>query len=109
MDQRQRLLDFFDTENKRDWEKYRQFLHPDVIWILHSAGIRRICGIEAYLAAMRDAYAGNDNTFVCERLYQGKSGSCIATILVNNLDERSCDVFEFRDGLIYEEHEFILS
>ena len=102
-------MDFFEAENKRDWEKYRQFLHPDVKWFLHSKELHVICGIDAYLSAIIDAYAGNDNTFVCENLYPSNSQNRIAAILINNLNERSCDVFEFKDGLIYEEHEFILS
>lgn len=109
MNNKEKLMAFFAAENKRDWEKYRQFLHPDVKWVLHAKAVRRICGIDAYLTAMMDAYAGNNNTFVCESLYPGNDGNRIAAILINNLNERSCDIFEFKDGLIYEEHEFILS
>ncbi len=109
MNNEERLAAFFEAENKRDWKKYRQFLHPDVKWMLHSKTVHTICGIDAYLAAIIDAYAGNENTFVCENLYPSKGGNRIVTILANNLNERSCDIFEFKDGLIYKEYEFILS
>ena len=109
MDNKDRLIAFFEAENKRDWDTYRNFLHPDVKWTLHSKKVSIITGIDSYLTAMIEAYAGNGSTFVCEKLYQNNSGNRIVTILVNNLNERSCDIFEFKDGLIFEEHEFILS
>lgn len=108
MDNKEKLMAFFEAENNRDWGKYRQFLHPDVKWMLHSTEEHMICGIDAYLAAMIEAYAGSDNTFVCESLYQSNAGNRIVTILTNSINEHSCDIFEFKDGLIYEEHEFIL-
>lgn len=108
MNNKERLIAFFEAENKRDWGKYRQFLHPDVRWVLHAKKVHMICGIDAYLTTIIDAYASNNNSFVCESLYHGNSENRIVTILLNNLNERSCDVFEFKDGLIYEEHEFIL-
>ena len=30
----ERLMAFFEAENKRDWEKYRQFLHPNVRYFM---------------------------------------------------------------------------
>ncbi len=109
MNNKERLFAFFEAENKRDWERYRDFLHPEVRWTLHSERVHVICGMNAYLNAMIDAYAENDNTFICESLYQNSTGNRIVTILVNNRKERSCDIFEFKDGLIYREYEFILS
>ncbi|SHI06655.1 SnoaL-like domain-containing protein [Sporobacter termitidis DSM 10068] len=103
------LLSFFDAENERDWSTYRKFLSPDVVWILHSKQTKTIKGIDAYLAAIMEAYKGSDNTFVCEALYQGGDENRIVAILRNNLGERSCDIFEFSGGLIVEESEFILS
>ena len=105
MDNKEKLSAFFEAENKRDWETYRRFLHPDVTWTLFSGTRRTVRGVGEYLAAMKKAYHGSDNTFVCECLHGEK---CVAAILVNNLGERSCDVFEFKDGLIYREYEFIL-
>jgi len=104
MNNRERLFAFFEAENKRDWGAYRNFLHPDVRWTLHSKETQTICGVDAYLSAMIDAYAENDNTFKCEGLYENNTENRIVTILVNNLNERSCDVFEFKDGLIHTEN-----
>lgn len=103
------LLSFFEAENKRDWPTYRKFLSADVVWVLHAGQTKTIEGIDAYLRAIMEAYAGNDNTFVCEALYQSDDGNRIVAILKNNMGERSCDIFEFSDGLIVKEHEFTLA
>jgi len=84
------------------------FLSPDVVWVLHSKQTKTIRGIDKYLAAMMAAYEGRDNTFVCESLFQSSDGTRIVAILKNNLGECSCDIFEFSDGLIIKEYEFIL-
>lgn len=103
------LRAFFEAENKRDWEKYRRFLSPDVVWVLHSKQATIVYNnAEAYVAAMMAAYKDSNNTFVCEALYTSSDGQRITAILKNSLGERSCDIFYFRDGLIVEEHEFIL-
>ncbi len=109
MNNREKLIAFFEAENNRDWEKYRQFLHPDVKWVLHSKKAHTVCGINAYVSEMNAAYSDNGTTFVCEGLYPSIAENRIVTILVNSLNERSCDIFDFKDGLIYEEHEFILA
>ena len=33
MDHETMLRAFFDAENRRDWETYRTYLHPDVKWV----------------------------------------------------------------------------
>lgn len=109
MANKDRLLSFFEAENKRDWPTYRKFLSPDVAWTLHSKQTRTIRGIDAYLAAITQAYQDSDSTFVCEALYQSGDGSRIVAILRNNLGERSCDAFVFSGGLIAEEYEFTLA
>jgi hypothetical protein len=109
MSNKQKLLKFFESENNRDWETYRSFLHPQVKWILHSKEERLICGIDNYLAAIKRAYSQIGGTFKCEGIYRGGNEDRIVTILKNSFGELSCDVFEFKDGLIIEEHEFILS
>lgn len=108
MSNQELLMKFFTAENERDWETYRKFLHPDIKWVLHSKEVKTVQGIEAYLSTMIAAYQGNRDTFVCEKAYQGMTGNRIVTILINNVGERSCDIFDFKDGLIYEEYEFIL-
>jgi ketosteroid isomerase-like protein len=109
MDTKELLSAFFEAENKRDWATYREFLSPNVVWVLHSKQIKTIRGIDDYLTAMMAAYKGSDNTFVCEALYQSSDGTRIVAILKNNLGERSCDIFEFFDGRIVKEYEFILA
>jgi len=109
MANKERLLAFFEAENERDWATYRTFLSPDVVWVLHSDQTRTIAGVGAYLAAIAAAYRDNNNTFVCEALYQSGDGNRIVAVLQNDLGERSCDVFEFSGGLIAKEHEFILA
>lgn len=51
------LIRFFRAENERDWETYRTFLHPEVVWHLHGERDRTIRGVEDYLQTVRDAYA----------------------------------------------------
>ena len=109
MNTKELLLAFFEAENKRDWATYRKFLSPDVLWVLHSKQIKTIKGIDGYLTAMMEAYESCDNTFVCEALHQSSDGTRIVAILKNNLGERSCDIFEFSDGRIVKEYEFILA
>jgi len=94
------LLAFFEAENRRDWETYRQFLSPDIVWTLHSGQIKTIRGIDDYIAAMAAAYKGSESAFVCEALYQSDGGNRVVVILKNTLEERSCDIFDFSDGLI---------
>lgn len=108
MDTMNILLAFFEAENKRDWSTYRKFLSPDIVWELHSNEVKIIMGIDDYLTTMMEAYRDCDNTFVCETLHKSSDGTRIATILKNNLGEHSCDIFEFSDGCIVKEYEFIL-
>jgi ketosteroid isomerase-like protein len=108
MNTKELLIDFFKAENRRDWAAYRNYLDSDIVWILHSKQVKSISGIDDYLSTIMEAYKTSDNTFVCESLYQNNDGTRIVTILKNNLGEYSCDIFEFRDGLIVKEYEFTL-
>ena len=109
MDTKGLLSAFFEAENKRDWVTYRKFLSRDVVWELHSQQVKTIRGIDDYLAAIREAYGACGDTFVCEALYRSGDGTRIAAILKNSLGDRSCDIFEFSDGRITKEYEFILN
>ena len=71
--------------------------------------MKTICGINDYLATIMAVYEACDNTFICESLYQNNDGTRIVAMLRNNLGERSCDIFDFVDGLIVKEYEFIIS
>ena len=73
------LARFFQAENDRDWEAYRTFLHEDVVWHLHGEEDRTIRGVEEYLRAIRDAYAGSGARFRVEetrRPAEAGSSSC---------------------------------
>ena len=99
---------FFKAENERDWISYKKFLSPYIVWELHSERIRKIEGIENYLNTIKSAYEGNSNTFEIESIVSSKDSSRIVSVLVNNSGERSCDIFEFDNGVIVREYEFIL-
>ena len=53
-DFRRKLADFFDAENRRDWDSYREFLHPQVEWVLGEDVIK---GRERYCETIIAAYA----------------------------------------------------
>ena len=108
MGNKEALLKFFDSENGRDWEEYRKHLSPYVVWTLHGGDTKTVIGADHYIEAIKEAYRGSGRTFTCEALYEGGEGGRIAAILKNDLGERSCDIFEFKDGLIAREHEFLL-
>lgn len=103
------LVTFFEAENNRDWATYSVFLSNDVVWELRSGGqTKTISGKEQYVEYMQSVYERYDNTFVCEEMYV--SGNCnrIVAILKNDIGERSCDIFDFDNGLIVREYEFTL-
>ena len=99
---------FFEAENERDWISYKKFLSPHIVWELHSERILKIEGIENYLNTIKSAYKGNSNTFEIESIVSSKDSSRIVSVLVNNSGERSCDIFEFDNGVIVREYEFIV-
>ncbi|RRR25564.1 nuclear transport factor 2 family protein [Schaalia georgiae] len=102
------LARFFQAENDRDWEEYRTFLHEDVVWHLHGEGDRTIRGVEEYMRTIRDAYAGSDARFCVEEAHEAARGSRVVVLLVDDSGKRSFEVFDFEDGLIRREHEFLL-
>ena len=102
------LARFFQAENDRDWEAYRAFLHEDVVWHLHGEEDRTIRGVEEYLRAIRDAYAGSGARFRVEEAHEAACGSRVVVLLVDDAVNRSLEVFDFEDGLIRCEHEFLL-
>ncbi len=103
--ERNRLLAFFDAENRRDWACYQTFLHPEVVWELRQPGgpVERICGIPAYLARIRAACEGRDGQFRCEKLKRDEER--IEVWLVNDRGERFRERFQFQSGLIWREWE----
>lgn len=109
MDNEQRLTDFFGLENCRDWEKYRTFLHPEIVWTLFSTeGQKKICGADAYMEKMQSSYHGSNCTFSCMQMLSSADKNRIVAILRNSVGDISIDVFDFKDGLIQKEYEYLL-
>lgn len=99
---------FFAAENNREWGSYVRFLHPEIEWELHAEGTKTVCGIEQYMSAITAAYEGSEVRFSARSLEISDDGSRAAALLVNDRGERSMDVFEFKEELIYREYEFLL-
>jgi ketosteroid isomerase-like protein len=108
MTTQERLQAFFEAENARDFEAYRMFLHPDVVWRLFGSETKTMTGAEEYLRAIRQAYRDSEVRFTCEKMLVSEDGSRIVTLLRNDAGVRSLDVFDFCEGLIVREYEFIL-
>lgn len=102
------LQHFFEAENSRDWAAYRRFLHPEVLWQLFGGEDKQIKGVEEYVSAIKKAYANTETRFSCQSMQLSKDGSRIAAYLVNDMGQRSLDIFDFKDGLIIREYEFLL-
>jgi len=102
------LKAFFKAENERDWEVYRHFLHEEIVWQLFDKEARNICGIQDYMQTIQKAYERSDVRFRCQDMQVSHDGNRIAACLVNDYGARSLDIFDFKDGLIYREYEFIL-
>jgi hypothetical protein len=108
MDIKTILTNFFIAENSRSWAAYRKYLSPDVTWELNTGGqTKAINGADDYVGYLQAVYERYNTTFVCESLYS--QGNRAVAILKNSLGERSCDIFDFADGLIVREYEFILT
>jgi len=99
---------FFKAENERDWELYQQFLHSEISWQLFGKEEKRIVGIENYMQVIKNAYANSDAQFSCSDMQISGDGNRIAAYLVNDSGVRSLDIFDFKNGMIYREYEFIL-
>ena len=103
------LAGFFQAENDRDWETYRTFLHADVVWHLHAEHERGVIqGLEEYLRAIQDAYHDSSTRFRVEEMYESARGEQVAVLLIDDGGKRSFEVFDFEDGRIRCEHEFLL-
>ena len=103
------LEEFFAAENARDWPVYAQYLHPDVEWIVVQGDEPRIVqGAAAYLETIREAYDGSPMTFRCVQTISSEDDTRVGTLLVDESGHRSLEVFEFQDGLIRREWEYLL-
>ncbi len=108
MTNREILAEFFKAENERNWEVYRQFLHEEISWQLFGKKEKNIVGIENYMQVIKNAYSNNNIRFSCVDMQISADGNRIAAYLVNDSGVRSLDIFDFKDGMIYREFEFIL-
>lgn len=108
MDTEKMFLAFFKAENERNWTTYVEFLHPDIIWSLHGSETKVINGINEYLSTIKMSYMNNDSHFICKKLEISNDEKRVMAFLVNDKKERSLDVFEMKNGLIYREYEFLL-
>ncbi|MDO4776889.1 MAG: nuclear transport factor 2 family protein [Cardiobacteriaceae bacterium] len=108
MNNEQILRRFFAAENQRDWAAYQTFLHPAVRWQLQKDGTYIFSGIDEYMAAIKKAYENNAIRFSCTGMMVSGDGNRIVAHLVNDHGIRSVDIFDFRDGKIYREFEFIM-
>ena len=98
---------FFRAKNQRDQKTYQTFLHPEILWELHEQKVSIIHGIEDYLSKIQQAY--RHNTVQFSRLHTFSTDeNRIVTILKNDFGQLSCDIFEFENGLIIREYEYLL-
>lgn len=108
MTNREVLEAFFKAENERHWEAYQQFLHSEISWQLFNKGEKKIVGIQDYMRVIKNAYANTDIRFSCLDMRISGDGNRIVAYLTNDFGARSLDIFDFKEGLIYKEYEFIL-
>lgn len=108
MTNREVLEAFFRAENERDWEAYQQFLHSEISWQLFNKEEKKIVGIQDYIQVIKNAYANIDIRFSCLDMQISGDGNRIVAYLTNDSGARSLDIFDFKEGLIYKEYEFIL-
>ena len=103
------LSRFFAAENSRDWVAYRGYLHPEVMWFLHTEDTHMpVAGREEYMDRILSGYKDSDATFTCERMEVSSSGNRVVAFLSNSNGSRSVDIFDFEDGLIRWEYEYLL-
>jgi len=103
------LTRFFEAENKRDWNSFPGYLHPQVMWFLHTETTHSpIVGREEYVDYVATGYKNTDATFTCENMEVSSSGNRIVAFLRSSSGSRSISIFDFEDGLIRWEHEYLL-
>lgn len=100
---------FFAAENARDWVAYATYLHPGVEWRLFDGPVETVVsGRDAYLAAMERAYRGVATQFRPVQILVDDGRNRVVTLLVDDDGERSLDIFDFEDGLVRREWEYLL-
>ena len=74
---------------------------------MHEQQVSVIRGIEDYLSKIQQAYHYNTIQFSCLHAFSTDENR-IVTILKNDFGQLSCDIFEFENGLIIREYEYLL-
>ena len=102
----EKLIEFFNAENDRDWKLYESFLSEDVEWISYGPPKRKVViGKEDYVKTMIRAYRDVPDKFkVLNMVSDIERGVVIAELEIRS--RRSVDIFEFENGLIKREREY---
>ncbi len=102
----EKLTNFFNAENDRDWKLYESFLSEDVEWISYGPPKRKVVsGKKDYIKTMIRAYRNIPEKFsVLNMVSDIERGVVIAELELRS--RRSVDIFEFENGLIKREREY---
>ncbi len=102
----EKLTNFFNAENDRDWKLYESFLSEDVEWISYGPPKRKVVsGKKNYIETMIRAYRNIPERFsVLIMVSDIERGVVIAELELRA--RRSVDIFEFENGLIKREREY---
>ena len=102
----EKLTNFFNAENDRDWKLYESFLSEDVEWISYGPPKRKVVsGKKNYIKTMIRAYWNIPERFsVLIMVSDIERGVVIAELELRA--RRSVDIFEFENGLIKREREY---
>ena len=102
----EKLTNFFNAENDRDWKLYESFLSEDVEWISYGPPNRKVVsGKKNYIETMIRAYRNIPERFsVLIMVSDIERGVVIAELELRA--RRSVDIFEFENGLIKREREY---
>ena len=102
----EKLTNFFNAENDRNWKLYESFLSEDVEWISYGPPKQKVVsGRKDYIKTMIRAYRNIPERFtVLNMVSDIERGVVIAELELRS--RRSVDIFEFENGLIKREREY---
>lgn len=104
------LEKFFEAENSRDWGAYEGFLHPQVMWFVHTEDSHMpVAGRQEYMDRVISAYQETNATFVCQGIDVSASGNRIVANLQHSDGSRSVVIFDYEDSLIKWKHEYVIN
>jgi ketosteroid isomerase-like protein len=67
-----------------------------------------INGKSEYMDRIQRCYRNNSDTFKVESTVVSEGGKTIVSFLINQFEQQSCDIFQFKDGKIISETEYLL-